>query len=386
MKKYILADQPDDIDTVDFAVCPALEEVGISAFKAWRRRPDNPFSFGGKRNQKLHTYVDGIGLTENSVEAGETAALKNIFFLVTGCAIIYALIENVLIIPIMLIFNLLGVEISYSFHESIAYGNQYAVLTVELIIGILKLLIPLLVLHKKLKMPRTAALPTKITNVSGVVEAMCMVCIGFFFVGLLRCFVPMEIFSVENIGMRYRVIDYMNTPCTVVFLVLDMLVIPVLMEMIFHGALFRALTQFGSSFAIIFIAVLNAVMMHDPSAFLMIFITSFAAGFGVWKSGSVMTGILIQAKFRLLNLILFRCEDLPDFHGIPAVLICITLVFVESLLGLLLLKVSDTRKEPFRDYRSFVHIKEKVKISIWGSSMLVVWGLSIILLIIEIVM
>ncbi len=386
MKNYILTDQPDDIDAVDFAVCPALSEEGSSALKAWRRRPDNPFAFSGKRNQKLHTYVDGIGLTENSVELRETSALKNLCFLVTGCALLYSFIENVLIVPLMLFFNALGIEISYSFHESIAYGNQYAVLTVQVIIDTLKLLLPLIVLHKKLKMPKLAAVPTKITSVRAVVEAMCLACVGFCAIGLLRCFIPMEIFSVENIGMTFRVIDYMGTFCTVGVLVMEFLIVPVLMELIFHGALFRAMTQFGPGFAIIFIAILNTLIMHNPSAFHMIFITSFAAGYGVWKSGSVLTGILIQAKLRFLNFVVIRCEDMPDFHGVPVAILCIALIFVEAMLGMLLLKVSRMNHEPFRDYRSFIHIKEKAKISIWGSSMLAVWVLCAILLIIEIVM
>ncbi len=386
MKNYILTDQPDDIDAVDFAVCPALSEEGSSALKVWRRRPNNPFAFSGKRNQQLHTYVDGIGLTENSVEAGETSALKNLCFLVTGCALLYALIENVLIVPLMLLFNGLDIEISYSFHESIAYGNQYAVLTVKAIIGLLKLILPLIVLHKKLKMPKSAAIPTRITNVRAVVEAMCLACAGFCAVGLLRCFIPMEIFSVENIGATLRVIDYMDTFCTVCVLVMEFLIIPVLMELIFHGALFRAMTQFGPGFAILFIAILNTLIMHNPSGFHMIFITSFAAGYGVWKSGSVLTGILIQAKLRLLNFILTRCEDMPDFYGIPVTLICVALVLVEAMLGMLLLKVSRMNREPFRDYRSFIHIKEKTKTAIWGSAMLAVWVLCAIMMIIEIVL
>ncbi len=385
-RKYILMDQPDDIDALDIAICPVQTEEHNAEYKKWRTRSDNIFGFSGKKSQKLHTYIDGMGMVDNGVEARETKALKNVCFLVTIAAIIYALVDNVLIVPLMLLFNILGVEISYSFHESIAYGNQYAVLAVQMIQGILKLILPLIFLHKKLDMPNKIALPMKILNARAVVETMCLACVGFYIVSLLRCILPVEVLAVENIGMTFRVADYMNGGCVTIFFLLEFLIVPVLTELLFHGALLKAMCQFGAGYAILFIAAINTILMHDPASFAMIFITSFAAGIGVWKTGSVVTGIIIQAKMRLLGYLLFKCEDLPDIFGIPSVYICITVVLTEALMGILLLYSSKEKSTPFVDYHTFIHIKEKAKISIWGSSMLAVWVLCAILMIIEIVM
>lgn len=384
MKKFDVAQLSDERDAVDTAYAPVQTEAYNQQYRDWRCREGNLFSFRGRLRQTVHTYVDGIGMQESAPVKREESALRNVFLLITVMVLIYELVENVLLVPLLLLFKVLGVEISYSFNDSIAYGNQYAVLCVLLFESLLKHLLPMLLIHKQLRMPKAAAFPMKIRDPWHVGIAVSMLCFGFFIAGFLRLLFPVEIFNVNNIGMTYEVISYMDVWCSSVYLIFELIITPILAEFLFHGMLFQALRQFGVSYAVFVIAFLNTTMMHDPVAFAMVFVTSVAAGYGIWQSGSLLTGILIHFLSRSMSFLLFQSEDFPAL-GILSGSMC--LVFAVLLIGVilwLLLCVLGKGNWKMRDYSTFLTTAQKTKIAVCSGPMLITWGLCFVLMMIEI--
>ncbi len=384
MSKFDIVHLSDEVDAADAACSPVQTEAYNQLYNEWRYRDGNLFSFRGKLNQNLHTYEDGMGVQENAPAKRERRALWNTCLLITGVVLIYALVENVLVLPLMLLFKAFGVEVSYSFNDSIAYGNQYAVLCVLLFESLLKHLLPILLVHKQVKMPKEAAYPLKIQDKCQMGMAMGAMFTGFFITSFLRQFFPMEIFNASNIGMTYEVISYMDVWCSTLYVVFELVITSILAEILFHGMLFQTLRQFGAGFAIVVIAALNTTMMHDPISFATVFVTSIAAGYGVWMSGSLLTGIMVHMGSRCLNFILFQSEKFPNL-GLLSGTMCF--IFAVLLVGILcqgLLHLFFPQKHVMQDYRTFLPMKEKVKTVAYSGPMLVSWGLCFILMLIEI--
>ena len=386
MKKIDFVKLPPDKEIADAATSPVHTDEYNRQYKEWRCREGNRFAFSGKRESTRHTYVDGMGVQDNSPAARERSALQNICRLIALLVFVYEISDNILGFLLILIFKMFGVEISYSFHDSIAYGNQYAVMSYILIEGAFKLLVPTYLVGKILKIPPRIAAPVSIKSPWHVAASMSAASISFALLGALRLVIPFGMIETENIGMTYGVLSYMNGVCSVVYILFDMLLLPILFELLFHGALFQALRQFGIIFTIIFTALLNTVVMHDPYSFTIIFFSSVIAGIGIWKSGSILTGMIVSCQTRVLSFLYYYCEEMPELWGIPAIWVCVFLMFISGLLGLLALSVTANGNMGIKDYTTFITYKEKIKICTVESSMLAVWILCFTLMVIEIVL
>lgn len=363
---------------------PANSEEFNSLYREWRGNEKNPFTFRGKRSQKRHTYVDGMGLLENTAEKREWYALKNICMLLTGVMFAYALAENVLILPVIAIMKTFGIDIGYSFHENTAYGNHYAVLFVFIIEAIMKLMLPTFLAWRALKLPVKAACPLKPGRPWALFSALSTSCLGFVLASVIRIVLPTDIFSANNMNMVYKIAQNMEPVCKTVFVLFELIAVPVMMEFLFHGAVFQSARQFGVSFAVILTALMNTAVMHNPFSAALVFVTSAIAGYGVWQSGSIITGILVHIKVRSLSYILFWSMNMPSVNGINAEFIMIAIVLAVGLLGSLLLSGSKKRIYTMKDYETFIPIKKKIKYIFIDSSFVAVWILYIVLILVEV--
>lgn len=366
MKRFSYSKLSEEDEAVLSSDSPVKDDEYNKGYREWRLSENNPFVFSGNRFRKLHTYVDGIGLCESTSEKREKTALKNMCVLITIIAVMYALAENVFILPVIMLMKLFGIEISYSFHENMAYGNQYAVLLVFIIEGILKLLLPVLIARKALKMPAKTAYPVRMGSKWAFFAAVSSVLIGFAIMSFLRVYLPTNIFTANNTALIYKLSLNMDVGCAVIFLIFELIVLPVLMELLFHGALFQALRQFGVSFAVLVTAVLSAAVMHNPFSAGTVLITSIIAGYGIWQSGSVFTGIIVHIIGRAMSFALYSSKDLPDINGIPAEIIFMLLVFAAGLLGWLLLSGFGSKVLSMKDYGTFLSMRTKLKILFTG--------------------
>lgn len=383
-KDSVLLTENKEIE--DVSRFPAQTEEYNELYRQWRCREDNLFAFSGKLRQSTYTYVDGIGLQSSGGAKREETALKNLCLLVAAVMIIYALAENVLVLPVMFILKIAHVEISYSFNEKIAYGNQYAVLGFTVFESLLKLLLPAAIMRLKLKMPARAACPMEVRRKWYVAAAVFLLCAAFSAVSIPRLFFPAGAFTADNIGMSYQVTSYMSGWCRTAYIIFELAAVPVLMEFLFHGAIFQSMRQFGTVFAIIFTAVLNTAMMHSPESFAAILVTSIISGWGVWKSGSLLTGFIVHSEARIMGYVMFLCSDLPDIGVLPAELLCMLIMLGTGIAGFMVMQLIGRKKIIITTNDTFLSVKAKAQIAAWNSPMIVVWIICLLLLIIEIVM
>lgn len=354
-------------------------------YREWRRCEGNRFSFTGKRSSRCHTYVDGIGTHVETAENQERSALKNLCSLLTFVAFLYALAENVLVLPVILILKVFGVEISYSFHESTAYGNQYALLFVFVFEGLMKFLLPLIIARRFLKMPAKIAYPVKVKNWWAFFAAVSISLVAVSVIMFLRIHLPSNIFIINSINTTYNLSIGMDTGCMLAFLAFELIIVPVMIEMLFHGALFQGMRQFGVTFAVVMMAVINSAERHNPFSLGVVFVTLLIAGYGVWQSGSIITGIVVHMLCRGLNFFLYWFKGQPNLTGkLPPETLFIIGVFAVGVLSWLLLMFSKNKLFTMKDYGTFLAMRTKFKFSFLETPLISVWILYAILVCVEI--
>lgn len=384
MKTFNYTRLNEETEVVLSSDSPSNSDDFNSSYREWRNNENNPFTFSGKRSRKMHTYIDGIGLKENTSVQHEKAALKNLCVLITIAMLVYGLAENVLILPVIGIMKAMGISISYSFHISTAYGNQYAVLFVFIAESLLKLLLPIFILKRTLKVPAKNCYPLKPVRIWASYAALSTSYLGFAVMSVIRILLPVSMFTSNNMNTTYNISQHMDIGCKIAFLILEIIVVPVLMEMLFHGAMFQALRQFGVTFAVIIAALLNAAVMRNPFSFGLVFITSVIAGYGTWQSGSLMTGIIVHINARVLSYLLFWNMDILSERGIGAEYVFYAIIISLGLLGWLILLGSKNKLLTMKDYGTFLSMKEKLKYTLFCSMLVLVWILYIILILLEV--
>ncbi len=385
MKRFNYERLKKDTDAAESSYSLMQSDEYNRIYRKWRCRDENKFSFTGKRSSSYHMYVDGIGVHEETAENQERSALKNMCCIITGVAFLYALAENVFVVPVILILRALGIEINYSFHESMAYGNQYALLFTFIFEGLMKFFVPLIIVNRFLKIPVKVEYPLKVKNRWALFAAVSTALVAMAVIMFLRICLPSNILTANGIDITYKISASMDTGCMLLFLAFELIAVPVLMELLFHGALFQGMRQFGVTFAVIMMALINSVIRHNPFSLGVVFVTSIIAGYGCWQSGSVITGIAVHILCRGLNFFLYWFEDQPDFLGkIPAEMMFVICVFAIGIICWILLLLSKDKLLTMKDYGTFLTLREKFKYSLFETPLVAVWILYAILVCIEV--
>lgn len=95
----------------------------------------------------------------------------------------------------------------------------------------------------------------------------------------------------------------------VLYTIFDIVIISVLYELFFRGAIFNALRQFGDVFAIVITSAMSGLLVQDfrelPAAILI----SAIASVGMLRSGTIITAIFVQICFKMYRLALVLLED-----------------------------------------------------------------------------
>jgi hypothetical protein len=90
-----------------------------------------------------------------------------------------------------------------------------------------------------------------------------------------------------------------SSSLTILMFLLDIIIIPILIEFCLRGAIMQSLRQFGDSFALIETSIISALIIHDITHAFLTFFIALCIGYFVLKTGSLLTGIIMQIVIRL---------------------------------------------------------------------------------------
>ncbi|MBR2913618.1 MAG: CPBP family intramembrane metalloprotease [Oscillospiraceae bacterium] len=296
------------IDVVEDFQCPYQTDKYRDALRKWRRRDENRYAFRATRNPRESSFSDSVRITEPSPSKTEQEVLYRLGYLI-GCAmVLYFTVENILDKVIVWLLNAMGMDIQMLFWGTNLYGDERHVFLVVVLINALKYLIPLAVLQRFLRLPLAVSMPSYISSLKefllGVVLTM-MLSVG--------C----GLFSVTNSNEleKYKLICNavgVDDTRMILYTLFTVLVMPILIELLLHGAMFQVLRQFGDSFAILAVTLLSAVIMHSLEDALRIAIMTMTFSYFVIRTGSFWTAVFLHIVHEIYMFTLFYIETFED--------------------------------------------------------------------------
>ncbi len=291
------------IDVVEDFEAPNQTEGFRGAFRKWRRQ-ENPYAFHVTQNPKETSFSESKAMVGTSPAKTEQGVLYRLSYLIGCLLILYLVIENILDKIIVSIMHAMGMHIQLLFWGSDLYGDERNVFLVIVLINTLKYLLPVLLLHYFLRMPMRVSMPATITNpqelLFGVVLTM-MLSVG--------C----GLFSVTNSDEldKYKLICNavgVDDKRMLLYTLFTVLIMPILIELLLHGAMFQVLRQFGDTFAITAVTFLAAIIMHSVQDVLRIAIMTLAFSYFVIRTGSFWTSVILHIVHEIYMFVLFYIE------------------------------------------------------------------------------
>ncbi len=303
-------------DTSDNIVIDVVEQFDYStqnesyneSFISWRKKIDNPYAFNFSRNRKESVFVEGKGFETRSFSDAEQTCIGKILNVAGIAMFIWIVADNIISRLAVAIFDLFGFNIHTSFISKAYYGGKTEIVTALILISVIKIWLPAHYVHQKLKMPRRVEFMTTLNHAPDMFGAIFMA---------LSVSAITSLPSIYTNRMR-EVFDYfrsINADSSVwdqeqfvIYTIFDILVVTVISELFFRGAIFAALRQFGDTFAIIITSLMSGLLVQDflemPAAIMI----SAVASIGMLRSGSVFTAIFVQTIFKMYRLALVLAD------------------------------------------------------------------------------
>lgn len=297
------------IDEFDYST---QNESYNEKFRKWRRKKENPFSFNFAENKKESVYIDGRGFIESSAVSAEKKVLSNIFYFIGLALLMYIAFDDVISKIVISLLSFFGIDIHNNYFSSIIYGGSTEIVTVFIIITFIKIIIPLIFLHFKFRLPLKVEFMWNMNNPMALIGAISMT--------LILCTISSlpTIYSSETKEI-YEFFKNLETDVSVwgqteflVYTIFDIIVMSVLSEMLFRGAIFAVLRQFGDPFAVIITSIIAGLLTQNFNTMLTVILISFVASYGMISSGTIFTPVCVVVIYKIYNLTLTVIEIDPS--------------------------------------------------------------------------
>lgn len=277
--------------------CPRQSEKYNKNYRKWRETEGNPYAFQFVCDLKEHTYVDGEGFLELSPSKAERSVLEKFSFLLGVILVFYFTIEIFGEGLLCWIFRLFGADMNWSITGGLVGGTEFFRSCSEIIIGLLKRILPAIIFFKITKFPLSSAFPITIAdknaNRSAPACAMILVVVCNFLNQLYMN--VLNLVGISDLSGRYYFPESLTLQLIMAFY--DVIVVSVVSEFCYRGMIMQPLRQFGDDFALIATSLLASLMCHDVALCCETFVMSVCIGYFVLNTGSIFTGIGMRIIF-----------------------------------------------------------------------------------------
>ncbi|MCR5706645.1 MAG: CPBP family intramembrane metalloprotease [Ruminococcus sp.] len=277
-------------------------------YKKWRRNKDNHCAFNYAANKNEKVYVDSKGFVAHSVEEAEKETLPHIFYIIGISALIWVFTEDVIGKLGISLFTLLGFDIHTNFFNSSIYGGSMEIVAALISVSVLKVAVPVLYAHIKFKLPSKVEFMRRMNNSLALVGAIAMTLIVCTAASLPTAYSSES----KEIYDYFRSIDadlyVWDQNEFLMYTIFDVVIMSIISEMFFHGAMFAALRQFGDPFAIVITSLTAGLLTQDFRAMPVTILVSLVAGYGMVSSGSLFTAISVSIVYKMYDLALIILE------------------------------------------------------------------------------
>ena len=298
----------DVLNVVEDFDCSTQNAKYNKDFKEWRKRKDNPYAFNFKANKKEKVFNDSRGFEKQLPEKAEKTIINRIMYIIGMAMLLLVVIDSIVGKFTVYILGVLGLDLHISILTSALYGNVFLVLVAFMTISVLKLLVPLIYVTKKLKMPCRIAFMSKVNSSVEILNAIGLALIACTVVCLPTAYSSdsKEIFAFVK-SVRTDVAMWDSTEF-IIYAMFSIIVLPVLFELFIHGPIFTALRQFGDIFAIGVTTAVACFITRDFAEVPAVLIITVIAAVSMLRSGTIMAAILVNITYRVYSFALINLE------------------------------------------------------------------------------
>lgn len=304
MKNQVKDGIVDVVEQFDYST---QSESYNKEFVKWRRNKDNPYAYNFETNENESVFIDGEGFVRKSGIRTEADVCSKLIYLMGASAIVWIIIENVLDKLFVQLLDIIGFNIHVTFFNSAVYGGKTEVALVVVLTTMLKLIMPLLIVNRALKMPNSLKYPGRLNEPAelfGAISATMIVCV---ITGLPAAF-SYETKEIYSFFRSYNAdMSVWGQEEFLIYTFFDIIIVSVLFELLFHGAIFSALRQFGDYYAILITSVIAGALTQDYKMMVATALIASVSAIGRLRSGTIFTAIAVRITYKLyifaLNLI-----------------------------------------------------------------------------------
>ena len=274
------------------------------AFTRWRNDRKNKFGYRFVHDSREHTYIDGGGFADKQLITAETGALHACLQFLGALMLLYFAVEQILFFVLKANFERVHIDrVYYSMRniDNIAPSKEvYLFCSMR----ILLLLIPLFIMVQYVKLPRDVGIPNSKTDKRVLLYAFTItmvmsVCFRFLDYGLTH------LLRTARIDVTFY--TYLQTDteqAQIFYFITQLIVCPVLTEILFRGYLLQMFRQFGDNFAIFISSLAAALVYHDISKVMYVFSLGIVLGIITVRNGSIYPTIFIQLAMTNITMLL----------------------------------------------------------------------------------
>lgn len=349
------------IDVVEEFDYSTQNESYSKSFRKWRKNKNNPYTFNFSVNKKESIFIDGKGFVSNSPAASERETISRIFFIIGTAMLIWVTIDNIIGKMIIYFLDITGINIHTTFFSTACYGGSIEIVTALIAISLIKIYIPAFYIHKKLKMPFRVEFMSTMNHPSELIGAIAL---------------ALAVCTVTNIPDAYsssakEIYSYfksINTDISVwgqteyvIYTIFDVIIVSVSSEILFRGAIFSALRQFGDAFAIIVTAVMASLLTQNVQEMPTVFLISLIASAGMLKSGSIFTAFAVSTVYKMyqLSIVIIEMNNSENMFLIRN-LIMTEIFIISSFISILIHMKNHRNRHYFAEYHSDISMKERL--------------------------
>ena len=349
-------------------------------FRSWRKNKNNPYGFRFRKNNRESVFVDGRGFVNNSLEEIEQEMVTRIFYVIGIAALMWIVIEDVLGKFAISALGILGVNINTDFFSSVVYGGGAEITAALIAITMLKILLPGYYVHKKLALPRRVELMNKMNDPLELVGAIGMTLLVCTVVCLPKAYSSDTHEIYAYFSSLYADVKVWNQTEFIIFTIFDVVIVSVATELLFHGAMFAALRQFGDPFALIMTSLTAALLTQDIYEMPAVLLITFTAGFGMLRSGSLFTAAAVQIIFKMYLLAMAILEvDTSDRMVLTRNFFMLAAAAVGAVLMLTVILTKKRRgKLKLAIYRSELNLFQRMFIALRSFPYSIVMGICLL--------
>ena len=316
------------------------------SFTKWRNAEKNRFGYRFVHDSREHTYVDGEGFADEQCRAAELSSLHCCLQFLGGMMLLYFMLEQLSFILLKVLFEKVHINWIYFSRRGdntiVAADEVYLFCVMRLFLVITLLIVGRMVL----KLPYRVIMPVepqKPDKTAYLASAMLVI------VTILRT-TDLGLSNImQKLGVDSFFYVYINASdiySQITYFVIEMVVFPLLVELLFRGMILQLFRQFGDYFAIFVSAAAQACCYHEISKMMFMFIMSIALSTMVIKTGSIIPAAVMRVVTLnyvfLLNSLSMEKFDYADH--LTEVIVSLSVIVI-SFFVMYLLRVHT--KKPF---------------------------------------